>query len=224
MVRPEWVLDCIKSNKRLPESEYALEDSGNAACQGLVVETLSVTKTPAMQEEEIVRKLDDDHVLTSVEKKDILSMESPVPCTTVESSVPMDEPEEKTPADTYPLLDRIVFKKSESPITNILSSDKDAIASTPQPAAMPTDHLLSEAGTVKRGGDTETLLRGLVFAINDYSDDLDEDTISKWKDVSFGQYIHVHDGVCSVSQSPCFNFLMSTTQTKTNFACNRHTH
>ena len=185
VIRPEWVLDCIKCNKRLPESDYTIKKV-SLDNKGLVVETISVTKAKALPSSMNNNAALVSEVTNNTDSQDIASnrdtIETLAESCSQDSNMAVDcsvilEESDKPLQNKYHILGRMSLEKSESPAAS--SVDKDVIAKTPQPCK-PTDHVLEE----KKGSNDGALLKGMVFVISDYPDVLDNDTISKWKDVS----------------------------------------
>ena len=186
IVRPEWILDCIKCNRRLPESDYTV----CTTAQALIVETLSVTKSSTMFEgndssgTDCVKKRgiqsvsEEDPTLTNGEplRNESLSKVVTSDCTTSQKD---------SSTYAYPLLDRVSLKRSETSVSSCVPSEPDTIASTPQPFTISA----SPINTVSKTS-SEHLLNGMVFVITDYPAVLDNCTISKWKDVSFMNQSH----------------------------------
>ena len=186
VVQPEWVLDCIKYNKLLPESDYPLEEQEDE--RSLVVETMSVTRTSMISldhpETNGVKRMklslnyDGEDVIAVKTVEETPDDHSPNSSSVVESSVPMEEQEPVR--SRYEVLERVLLKNSESPASTF-APDKDSVAATPQPIRPKETRSLSEGTDSKR--DQETLLQGMVFTIVDYPELLDKLTISKWKEV-----------------------------------------
>ncbi len=175
VVRPEWILDCIKHNRRLPESDYSVKDPA----KGLLVETISVTDSSTLFDN---NESDDNEPIKKCKlvNNEKMSLAKPnnscLDVTTVDCSLSLQE-DIATPQ--YQLLDKIVLNTTESVATDSVvdsctTADKDRIASTPQP---------SKINPMSKDN-VQHLLEGMVFMITDYSEVLDSATFSKWKDVS----------------------------------------
>ena len=155
--------------------------------KGLVVETLSITKTTALPSSINSDAALVSEVTTNTDSQDVASDRGNIQTLAesgsqdsnmaIDCSVTLEELD-KPLLSRYHILGRMPLEKSESPAA--ISGDRDVIAKTPQPCK-PTDHVLEEEEKSSNGG---TLLKGMVFVIRDYPEELDTDTISKWKDVS----------------------------------------
>ena len=196
VVTPEWVLDCIKHQKRLEELEYTPQCDTSVLVKTVLVTTSSFPscrgdeadvklRGKQMRKEshefeleetgkqENVKAIDESMDNTSVDK----SLNSTQNLDYVESSYSLDEAVEMQGAHSTGR-SLLVLKKIESPICPV-PPDKDSIASTPQPSIKKED----TTGDLKETKEEENLLQGMVFCIADYPALFDECTVLKWKEV-----------------------------------------
>lgn len=163
VVKPEWVLECIRRNKQLPVDDYLLDQTTTIEGAPLLVETLQITEGDSSMVIPPSSNQISNEVLTQEQ-----GQSSTIDDVRIESSVPIED--HITRNEDYRSLGR-VMKESESPPL----LDKDMIASTPQETTTHHQSLSSK--------NEDTLLQGMVFMILDYSELLNQQTLAKWNEV-----------------------------------------